>query len=39
MNETISAYELLSILIVYAIVIFLTYHYFDWRAAVGCCCR
>ncbi|MBI1212435.1 MAG: MMPL family transporter [Alphaproteobacteria bacterium] len=37
-NETISEYELPSILIVYAIVIFLTYiTYFDWRAAVGCC--
>jgi predicted RND superfamily exporter protein len=37
-NETISAYELPSILIVYAIVIFLTYiTYWDWRAAVGCC--
>ncbi len=37
-NETISAYELPSILIVYGIVIFLTYiTYFDWRAAVGCC--
>jgi hypothetical protein len=36
-NETISAYELPSVLIVYAIVIFLTYiTYFDWRAAVGC---
>ncbi len=37
-NETISTYELPSILIVYMIVIFLTYiTYFDWRAAVGCC--
>jgi len=37
-NETISAYELPSILIVYAVVIFLTYiTYFDWRAAIGCC--
>jgi hypothetical protein len=36
-NETITAYELPSVLIVYAIVIFLTYiTYFDWRAAVGC---
>lgn len=36
-NETISAYELPSILIVYAIVIFLTYiTYWDWRAAIGC---
>jgi hypothetical protein len=37
-NQVISAYELPSILIVYAIVIFLTYiTYFDWRAAIGCC--
>jgi hypothetical protein len=37
-NESITAYELPSVLIVYAIVIFLTYiTYFDWRAAVGCC--
>jgi hypothetical protein len=37
-NETIHEYELPSILIVYAVVIFLTYiTYFDWRAAVGCC--
>jgi predicted RND superfamily exporter protein len=37
-NETITAYELPSVLIVYAIVIFLTYiTYFDWRACVGCC--
>jgi uncharacterized protein len=37
-NETVHAYELPSVLIVYAIVIFLTYiTYFDWRAAVGCC--
>ncbi|MBP6011297.1 MAG: MMPL family transporter [Alphaproteobacteria bacterium] len=37
-NETIHDYELPSVLIVYAVVIFLTYiTYFDWRAAVGCC--
>ncbi len=37
-NETITAYELPSVLIVYVIVIFLTYiTYFDWRACVGCC--
>ncbi|MBI1238110.1 MAG: MMPL family transporter [Alphaproteobacteria bacterium] len=37
-NETIHASELPSILIVYAIIIFLTYiTYFDWRAALGCC--
>jgi predicted RND superfamily exporter protein len=37
-NESITAYELPSVLIVYAIVIFLTYiTYFDWRAALGCC--
>jgi len=36
-NETIETYELPSTLIVYAMVLFLTYiTYFDWRAAVGC---
>ncbi len=36
-NETIEFYEGPSTLIVYAMVLFLTYiTYFDWRAAVGC---
>ena len=36
-NETIEFYEQPSTLIVYAMVLFLTYiTYFDWRAAVGC---
>ena len=36
-NETIERYELPSTLIVYVMVLFLTYiTYFDWRAAVGC---
>ena len=36
-NETIEWYEGPSTLIVYAMVLFLTYiTYFDWRAAVGC---
>ncbi len=36
-NETIELYEQPSTLIVYAMVLFLTYiTYFDWRAAVGC---
>jgi predicted RND superfamily exporter protein len=36
-NETIEWYEQPSTLIVYAMVLFLTYiTYFDWRAAVGC---
>lgn len=36
-NETIEFYELPSTLIVYLMVLFLTYiTYFDWRAAVGC---
>jgi hypothetical protein len=36
-NETIELYELPSTLIVYVMVLFLTYiTYFDWRAAVGC---
>jgi hypothetical protein len=36
-NQTIEWYEGPSTLIVYAMVLFLTYvTYFDWRAAVGC---
>ncbi|MEQ1863118.1 MAG: MMPL family transporter [Micropepsaceae bacterium] len=36
-NETIERYEGPSTLIVYAMVLLLTYFtYFDWRAAVGC---
>ncbi len=36
-NETLEIYELPSTLIVYVMVLFLTYiTYFDWRAAVGC---
>lgn len=36
-NETIEFYELPSTLIVYLMVLFLTYiTYFDWRAAIGC---
>jgi predicted RND superfamily exporter protein len=36
-NETVHEYELPSVLIVYAIVIFLTYiTYWDIRAAIGC---
>jgi len=36
-NETVHTYELPSVLIVYAIVIFLTYiTYWDIRAAIGC---
>ena len=36
-NETLEIYELPSTLIVYAMVLLLTYiTYFDWRAAVGC---
>jgi hypothetical protein len=36
-NETLEIYEVPSTLIVFAMVLFLTYiTYFDWRAAVGC---
>jgi hypothetical protein len=36
-NQTLETYELPSTLIVYVMVLFLTYiTYFDWRAAVGC---
>lgn len=36
-NQTLEIYELPSTLIVYVMVLFLTYiTYFDWRAAVGC---
>jgi hypothetical protein len=36
-NQTLEKYELPSTLIVYVMVLFLTYiTYFDWRAAVGC---
>ena len=36
-NQTLEKYELPSTLIVYVMVLFLTYiTYFDWRAAIGC---
>jgi hypothetical protein len=36
-NQTLETYELPSTLIVFVMVLFLTYiTYFDWRAAVGC---